>query len=139
MPLTLTDRQAARIATALRQGALDSFRIADALDAGHRTHILIEVSDMGQFAKDWDTLKKLIKDKDDALDRQAAQLATQGQQLANLQQQLSALQQRFDSDDQKAIAEVHQAIVDNAPGASSAAPATPAAQKAGQAVTTFTK
>src|SRR5450432_3800055 len=102
MPVTLTDRQTAKIAAALRRGLIDAMRIADAIDPAGRTHFLIEVTDMGQFAKDWAQLKTLIRQKDDAIDKQAAQLAA-------LQKQLGA-QQALDADDQKAIAELRQTV-----------------------------
>ena len=70
-----------------------------------QTHFFIEVSDMGQFAKDWDQLKTLIRQKDDAIDRQAAQIAALQGQIAS--------QQQFDGDDQKAVAELHEAVGDN--------------------------
>jgi hypothetical protein len=113
MPLTLTPTQAARIARALRRGAIDSIRISDAIDPAGRTHFLIEVSEMGKFAKDWDSLKQIIKQKDDALDKAATQLGAQAQQIAALQQQVAGLQGSFDADDQKAAAELHQTIVQN--------------------------
>ena len=78
MSLTLTTHQAARIATALRRGGVDSFRIADAIDAGGRTHFLIEVSDMGQFAKDWTTLKQIIKQYQLINDRHSDQIVNVG-------------------------------------------------------------
>ena len=84
---------------------------------------------MGQFAKDWTTLKQMIRQKDDALDKAAAQLGAAAQQIAALQQQVAGLQGAFDADDQKAAAEVRQVVADNAP-ASNAAP---------KDVTTFTK
>jgi hypothetical protein len=62
--MTLTTQQARRIAQALRRGGIDSLRIADALDLRGRTHFLIEVSDMGQFAQDWNSLKQIIKHAD---------------------------------------------------------------------------
>jgi methyl-accepting chemotaxis protein len=130
---SLTTAQATKIARSLRRGAVDAFRIADALDLSTRTHFLIEVSDMGQFAKDWNQLKTIIRQKDDAIDRQTAQLAAQSQQVTSLQQQLAGAQQnQLDADDQSALAELHQAIADNAP------PPTPTAPTAA-AVTTFTK
>jgi hypothetical protein len=133
----LTDLQSARIARALRRGAIDAFRIADALSPLTRAHFLIEVSDMGQFAKDWNELKTIIRQKDDAIDRQTAQLAAQAQQVATLQQQLTSAQEnQLDADDQAALAELHQAVVDNSP-----APTPPAqtATPSTAAVTTFTK
>ena len=72
MDVALTACQAAKIAAALRRGSMDAIRIADAIDPAGRTHFYIEVSDMGQFANDWNQLKTLIRQKDDALDRQAA-------------------------------------------------------------------
>ena len=89
---------------------------------------------MGQFAKDWDQLKTIIRQKDDALDRQAAQLATQAQQMSALQQQMASIQQQFDAADQAALAEVHQAAADNAT-TTPIAPTAPAAA----AVTSFVK
>ena len=123
MPLTLNDRQTRRLGQSLRQGAVDALRIADALDPAGRTHHLIGVNDMGQFAKDWDALKGIIRQKDDALERQSAQIAAQAQQIAALQQQLSSASSRFDTDDQKAATELHQTITDNAPAQPAAAPA----------------
>ena len=76
MPVTLTERQAAKVAAALRRGSIDAIRVADAIDPTGRSHFLIEVSDMGQFAKDWDQLKTIIRQKDDAIDRQSAQIAS---------------------------------------------------------------
>src|SRR3978361_1388726 len=105
MPVALTNTQSRRIARALRAGGIDSVHIADALDSAGRTHFLIEVSDMGQFAKDWDSLKQMIRQKDDALDKASAQLGAQAQQIAALQQQVTGLQGSFDADDQKAAAE----------------------------------
>ena len=131
MPLALTDKQARRIAAALRQGALDSLRIADAIDPAGRTHFTIEVSDMGQFAKDWEQLKTLIRQKDDAIDRQAAQLAA-------LQKQLAA-QPAPDADDQKALAELRQTASDNPPTATAAPPTGTASTAAPPTVTTFVK
>ncbi len=127
MPVTLTDRQSVKVAAALRRGAVDSFRIADAIDPGGQIHFLIEVSDMGQFAKDWDGLKTMIRQKDDAIDRQAAQIAALQQQLAS--------HQAFDADDQKAIAELRQTMADNTP--TPKAVSTPHVSQ--PAVTTFTK
>ena len=94
---------------------------------------------MGQFAKDWEHLKTLIRQKDDAIDRQAAQIAA-------LQKQVSAqAQQQLDADDQKAVAELRQTLGDNAPpaappkpAAASAPGAAPPSAQAGPA-TTFTK
>ncbi|HEX4793697.1 MAG TPA: hypothetical protein VH370_07900 [Humisphaera sp.] len=114
MSLTLTTHQTARIAAALRRGAIDSFRVADAIDGGGRTHFLIEVSDMGQFAKDWTTLKQIIRQKDDALEKAAAQLGAAAQQIAALQQQVAGLQGAFDAEDQKAAAELKQVASENA-------------------------
>jgi uncharacterized coiled-coil protein SlyX len=111
---------------------------------------------MGQFAKDWESLKQIIRQKDDALDRASAQLTAQAQQIAQFQKQLAGLQNQFDASDQKAAAELRQVIADNAaapaapvaPVASaapaartaSAAPASPAtAPSAAPAMTTFTK
>ena len=138
MPVTLTERQAAAIAAAQRRGAIDSFRIADAIDPAGKKHFLIEVSDMGQFAKDWEQLKTLIRQKDDAIDKQAAQIA-------QLQKQIAG--QSLDADDLKALADAHQTVVQNAPAApapAAAKPATPppahtAAVQPGQPVTTFVK
>jgi hypothetical protein len=62
---------------------------------------------MGQFAKDWEHLKTIIRQKDEAIDRQAAQIAA-------LQQQFSA-QQQLDIEDQKAAAELHKTVGDNPP------------------------
>jgi len=149
MPLALTDRQRLKVACALRRGALDSFRIADALDRAGRTHFLIEVLDMGQFAKDWDQLKTIIRQKDDALDAQAAQLDAQARQIAALQKAAAAAP-ALDADDQGALAQLHQAALDNAPGPLPAKPNPPPAQPNSPpaspnspspiaAVTTFTK
>ncbi|MDB5353610.1 MAG: hypothetical protein JWN24_63 [Phycisphaerales bacterium] len=86
---------------------------------------------MGQFAKDWTQLKTIIRQKDDAIDRQTTQLAAQAQQVTALQQQLAAAQQnQLDADDQAALAELHQAVADNAP---------PTPTPTAAAVTTFTK
>lgn len=139
MSLTLTDRQCSRLAVTLRRGAMDSQRIADALDPAGRTHFFIEVNDMGQFAKDWETLKTLIRQKDDALDRQAQQLDQQAKQIAALQQQASALRQQasaaLDAEDSKALTELHQTIQDNAvPPPPNSPPVVPAPN-----VTTFKK
>ena len=91
---------------------------------------------MGQFAKDWESLKTLIRQKDDAIDRASAQIATQTQQIAQLQKQLAAVASQFDSADQKAASELRQVIADNA----APAPAAPSApQPAAPAMTTFTK
>jgi peptidoglycan hydrolase CwlO-like protein len=139
---SLTDFQSAKIARALRRGAVDSFRIADALSPTTRTHFLIEVQDMGQFATDWNQLKTIIRQKDDAIDRQSAQLAAQSQQVTALQQQLTAAQQnQLDPADQTALAELHQAVTDNTPtptpAPSATAPLAPAPSIS--ATTTFTK
>ncbi|HWE02438.1 MAG TPA: hypothetical protein VG326_08500 [Tepidisphaeraceae bacterium] len=138
MHVTLNQRQSAKIAAALRRGSIDALRIADAIDPAGQTHFLIEVTDMGQFAKDWAQLKTLIRQKDDAIDKQAAQIAA-------LQKQVSAQQPALDADDQKAVAELHQTIGSNtasAPAAAvkstttaAAAPTNPQAP----AVTTFVK
>lgn len=135
MPITLTERQSAKVAAALRRGAIDALRIADAIDPFNRTHFLIEVSDMGQFAKDWEHLKTLIRQKDDAIDRQSTQIAA-------LQKQVSA-QPALDAEDQKAVAEVHQTANANpvAPAAKGAAakPAAAPAHPQTPGVTTFSK
>ena len=97
---------------------------------------------MGQFANDWNQLKTMIRQKDDAIDRQSAQLAAAAQQITSLQQQLAAAQQnQFDAADQAALAELHQTVIDNAPAPSPAppAPAAPAAASISAATTTFTK
>lgn len=93
---------------------------------------------MGQFAKDWESLKTLIRQKDDAIDRASAQIATQTQQIAQLQKQLAAAASQFDPADQKAAAELRQVIADNSapPPAPTAAPAP---QTNAPAMTTFTK
>jgi hypothetical protein len=136
---SLTDFQSAKIARALRRGAVDSFRIADALSPTTRTHFLIEVQDMGQFATDWNQLKTIIRQKDDAIDRQSAQLAAAAQQVTALQQQLTTAQQnQLDPADQAALAELHQAVTDNTP-VSTPAPPSPAAAPPISATTTFTK
>jgi hypothetical protein len=140
MTVTLTERQSAKIAAALRRGSIDALRIADAIDPAGRTHFLIEVTDMGQFAKDWAQLKTIIRQKDDAIERQNAQIAA-------LQKQASAQQPTLDADDQKAVAELRQTVGDN-PAAAPVAPAaksttTAAAASAthpqAPAVTTFVK
>jgi hypothetical protein len=131
MPLTLTDCQSERIARALRRGAMDSLRIADAINPAGRTHFYIEVTDMGQFAKDWEQLKQIIRQKDDALDRQAAQIADLQKQLAASQQQMT------DGDDARALAEAHQTVATNPPIAPAPAPAAKSAPS--PAVTTFNK
>ena len=98
---------------------------------------------MGQIAKDWEQLKALIRQKNDVIDRQAAQIAALQKQVAAQQQQLP------DADDQKAVAELRRTVGDNAPPASGA-PATPkaagattpslqAATSQAPGVTTFTK
>lgn len=91
---------------------------------------------MGQFAKDWESLKTLIRQKDDAIDRASAQIATQAQQIAQLQKQLAAAVSQFDSADQKAAAELRQVIADNSTPTPTAAPAP---QSSAPAMTTFTK
>lgn len=91
---------------------------------------------MGQFAKDWESLKTLIRQKDDAIDRASAQIATQTQQIAQLQKQLAAAASQFDSADQKAASELRQVIADNNTPAPAAAPAP---QSSAPAMTTFTK
>jgi methyl-accepting chemotaxis protein len=143
MAITLNPQQARRIAQALRRGGIDSLRIADALDVRGRTHFLIEVSDMGQFAQDWNALKQIIKQKDDALDKASAQLATNAQQIAALQQQIATLSGGFDAADQQAAAELHQVVSDEegTPPAAAPDPAllAPAPIAASSAVTTFTK
>jgi phage shock protein A len=135
--MTLTTQQARRIAQALRRGGIDSLRIADALDLRGRTHFLIEVSDMGQFAQDWNSLKQIIKQKDDALDKASAQLTASSQQIASLQQQIAAMGAGFDAADQQAATEMHQVVVDDqeAPPA----PDGPGPNPATDPVTTFTK
>ena len=91
---------------------------------------------MGQFAKDWESLKTLIRQKDDAIDRASAQIATQTQQIAQLQKQLAAAVGQFDSADQKAATELRQVIADNAAPAPAAPPAP---QSSAPGMTTFTK
>ena len=142
MTVTLTERQSVKIATTLRRGSIDALRIADAIDPAGRTHFLIEATDMGQFAKDWAQLKILIRQKDDAIDKQAAQLAA-------LQKQISAQQPTLDAEDQNAVAELRQTVGDNAVAAvapvTSAAKSTTTANAAtathpqAPAVTTFVK
>lgn len=91
---------------------------------------------MGQFAKDWEALKTLIRQKDDAIDRASTQIATQTQQIAQLQKQLAAAASQFDAADQKAATELRQVIADN----STPAPAAPPApQSSAPTMTTFTK
>ncbi len=64
---------------------------------------------MGQIAKDWAELKTIISQKDDAIERQATQIAA-------LQKELSAQQPLLiDSDDVKAVAELRQTVGDNTP------------------------
>ncbi|HET6249915.1 MAG TPA: hypothetical protein VFE47_19655 [Tepidisphaeraceae bacterium] len=63
---------------------------------------------MGQLAKDWTQLKTIIRQKDDALDRQTAQIA-------DLQKQLTAHQQQaLDNDDLTAVAELRKTVATNA-------------------------
>ena len=145
MPITITANQARRIAQALRRGGIDSLRIADALDIRGRTHFLIEVSDMGQFAQDWNALKQIIKQKDDALDKASAQITAASQQITALQQQIATLGAGFDAADQQAAAELHQVVADEegTPLPVDVPPATPnsavSPNPAPAAVTTFTK
>jgi recombinational DNA repair ATPase RecF len=98
---------------------------------------------MGQFAQDWNALKQIIKQKDDALDKASAQLATNAQQIAALQQQIATLSGGFDAADQQAAAELHQVVSDEegTPPAAAPDPAllAPAPIAASSAVTTFTK
>ena len=49
-------------------------RVSHASDL-HKKHSLTEVPTMGQLDKDWTQLKTIIRQKDDAIDRQAAQIA----------------------------------------------------------------
>jgi septal ring factor EnvC (AmiA/AmiB activator) len=146
----LTGRQASVISSRLRAGALDSLRIANAIDPAGKTHHTIEVKDMGQFAKDWTALKGIIKQKDDAIDQLSKQVADQGtqittltQQVAVAQQQAGALQEQLDSmpiedaDDIAAVAEIDQVVKDNIPSTSSGQAAPAVVDPA--AVTTFTK
>ncbi len=88
---------------------------------------------MGQFAKDWTSLKQIISQKDNALERAAAQIATQTQQIAQLQKQVASIQGQFDAADQKAAAELRQVIADGV------GPVPPGAGKATPEMTTFTK
>jgi hypothetical protein len=131
MTVTLTERQSEKIATALRRGSIDALRIADAIDPAGRTHFLIEVTDMGQFAKDWAALKILIRQKDDAIDKQAAQLAALQKQIAAQQQQPS-----LDADDHKAIAEVRLTVGENATATTNAAAVKPPVTTTATATTT---
>jgi len=145
--ITITTSQSRRIAQALRRGGIDSLRIADALDIRGRTHFLIEVSDMGQFAQDWNALKQIIKQKDDALDKASAQITAASQQITALQQQIATLGAGFDAADQQAAAELHQVVADEegTPPPADVPPATPnsapavSPNPAPAAVTTFTK
>jgi hypothetical protein len=153
MSLTLTGPQSRRIAQSLRRGAIDSLRIADALDPRGRTHFLIEVTDMGQFAQDWNALKQIIKQKDDALDAASTQLTAASQQITALQQQITTLGGGFDAADQQAAVELHQVVTESegtpppasdpttapAPTSASAPASAPAPNPAPAGVTTFTK
>ena len=94
---------------------------------------------MGQFAKDWESLKIIIRQKDDAIDRASTQIATQTQQIAQLQKQLAAAASQFDPADQKAATELRQVIADNSTPAPAASPAPSAPQSSAPAMTTFTK
>ena len=75
---------------------------------------------MGQLSKDWAELKAIIKQKDDAIDKQAGQIAALQKQIAAQTPQL------LDTDDQKAVAELRQTVGDNTPGVVGPTPATPA-------------
>ena len=98
---------------------------------------------MGQFAQDWNALKQIIKQKDDALDKASAQLAANAQQIAALQQQIASLSGGFDAADQQAASELHQVVTDEEgtpPAADAPAVGTATAPSpASSAVTTFTK
>ena len=97
---------------------------------------------MGQFAQDWNALKQIIKQKDDALDAASTQLTAASQQIAVLQQQITTLGAGFDAADQQAAAELHQVVQEDegTPPATEPAPTNaPAPTSAPAAVTTFTK
>lgn len=92
---------------------------------------------MGTFAKNWSTLKTMIQEKDDAIDKLTTQLTaaqqiavtTQkaldaaNQTIAQLKTQLATLQSQFDAADQSAMDEINEVVADNPLPDGNAAPA----------------
>ena len=108
MPARLSERRLKQYADALRRGAWNSIVVAEQLHPEGASDF------MGQLAKDWDALKAIIKQKDDAIAGLQATNAEQAQRITSL------LGEVPDADDVKAEEEIHQVVT-----AAATPPATP--------------